>query len=544
MKQWDDSWPALRLEAHYGDRVVRCFAQRPRSLHALLANAVDTHPEREAIVCGDTRLTWRQLGDQSSRLAAGLAQRGIGSGDRVAMMVGNRAEFVTTLFAIAHLGAISVPISIREQTPGLAYMINNCAAAMIVHEADLADRLPLAGDVPSVRARLSFGTCEGSESYHAVLASEGAGAPATVQEEDIASIMYTSGTTGSPKGAMLTHLGIVHSTLHYVTAMGLTAFDASIAAVPLSHVTGLVAMVATMVHCAGKLVIMPAFKAADFLALAARERMTHTLMVPAMYKLCQLQADFERHDLSAWRVGAYGGAPMPVATIDSLAHTVPGLVLMNCYGSTETTSPSTLMPQGETAARSDTVGRSLACAEIAVFDDDGREVPHGTLGEIWIKGPMVVRGYWGNPQATAANFTGGFWHSGDIGSIDSDGYVKVVDRMKDMINRGGYKIYTIEVENALYAHPAVLECAVVAKPCPVLGERVHAFVALREPGEAGVVAQALAAHCAALLSDYKVPESFTLSDTPLPRNANGKLVKRELRDLALAMVETARPSQR
>ena len=541
MKQWDDSWPALRLEAHYGDRVVRCFAQRPRSLHALLANAVDTHPEREAIVCGDTRLTWRQLGDQSARLAAGLAQRGIGAGDRVAMLVGNRAEFVTTLFAIAHLGAISVPISIREQTPGLAYMINNCTATMIVHEADLADRLPLAADVPSVRARVSFGACEGSESYHAVLASEGAGTPATVHEEDIASIMYTSGTTGNPKGATLTHLGIVHSTLHYAIAMGLTAFDASIAAVPLSHVTGLVAMVATMVHCAGKLVIMPAFKAADFLALAARERMTHTLMVPAMYKLCQLQTDFERHDLSAWRVGAYGGAPMPVATIDSLARIVPGLVLMNCYGSTETTSPSTLMPQGETAARSDTVGRSLACAEIAVFDDDGREVPHGTLGEIWIKGPMVVKGYWGNPQATAANFTGGFWRSGDIGSIDIDGYVKVVDRKKDMINRGGYKIYTIEVENALYEHPAVLECAVVAKPCPVLGERVHAFVALREPG---VTAQALTAHCAALLSDYKVPESFSLSDTPLPRNANGKLVKRELRDLALAMVDTARPSGR
>ena len=541
MKQWDDSWPAVRLEAHYGDRVVRCFAQRPRSLHALLANAVDTHPEREAIVCGDTRLTWRQLGDQSACLAAGLAQRGIGAGDRVAMLVGNRAEFVTMLFAIAHLGAISVPISIREQTPGLAYMINNCAAAMIVHEADLADRLPLAADVPSVRARVSFGACEGSESYDAMLASEGAGAPATVLEEDIASIMYTSGTTGNPKGAMLTHLGIVHSSMHYAIAMGLTAFDVSIAAVPLSHVTGLVAMVATMVHCAGKLVIMPAFKAADFLEMASRERMTHTLMVPAMYKLCQLQPDFERHDLSAWRVGAYGGAPMPVATIDSLARIVPGLVLMNCYGSTETTSPSTLMPQGETAAHSDTVGQALACAQIAVFDDDGREVPHGTLGEIWIKGPMVVKGYWGNPLATAANFTGGFWHSGDIGSIDSDGYVKVVDRMKDMINRGGYKIYTIEVENALYAHPAVVECAVVAKPCLVLGERVHAFVALREPG---VTAQALTAHCAALLSDYKVPESFSLSETPLPRNANGKLVKRELRDLALAMVDTARPTGR
>jgi acyl-CoA synthetase (AMP-forming)/AMP-acid ligase II len=290
-----------------------------------------------------------------------------------------------------------------------------------------------------------------------------------------------------------------------------------------------------MARCAAKLVIMPAFKASDFLLLAARERMTHTLMVPAMYKLCLLQADFDRHDISSWRVGAYGGAPMPVATISTLAQKVPDLTLMNCYGSTETTSPASLMPQGESAAHSDTVGRSLVCAEIAVFDDAGQEVGQDTLGEIWIKGPMVVRGYWNNPAATVDNFTGGFWRSGDIGSIDAAGYVKVVDRKKDMINRGGYKIYTIEVENALYEHPAVVECAVVAKPCPVLGERVHAFVTLREPG---VAADALKAFCAERLSDFKVPESFTLSQTPLPRNANGKLLKRALRAQVSALATT------
>ncbi len=193
------------------------------------------------------------------------------------------------------------------------------------------------------------------------------------------------------------------------------------------------------------------------------------------------------------------------------------------------------MPQGETAAHNDTVGRNLACAEIAAFDAAGREVAPGQLGEIWIKGPMVVKGYWNNPAATADGFTGGFWHSGDIGSIDSAGYVKIVDRKKDMINRGGYKIYSIEVENVLYEHPAVLECAVVARPCPVLGERVHAFVRLRDPG---VVADALMAFCAERLSDYKVPESFTIAEMPLPRNANGKLVKRALRDQASALVTT------
>ena len=531
MKQWDDAWPLTRLESHYGDRVVRCFAERARSLYQLLTTACNAAPGREALVCGAQRLTWAELQEQTVRLAAGMARHGIGAGDRVAMLIGNRTEFVSTLFAIARLGAISVPISIREQTPGLAYMINHCGAAMLLHEADVADRLPAAADIPSVRTRVSFGRCDGSLDYATLMTGSAASAVAVVQEEDVAVIMYTSGTTGNPKGATLTHLGIAHSVLHYQIAMGLSQRDASIAAVPLSHVTGLVALVATMAQCAGKLVIMPAFKAAEFLLLAARERMTHSLMVPAMYKLCLLQDDFDRHDLSTWRVGAYGGAPMPVATIDTLAQKLPSLVLMNCYGSTETTSPSTLMPQGETAAHRDTVGRALACAEIAVFDDDGREVPYGSLGEIWIRGPMVVKDYWDNPAATAANFTGGFWHSGDIGSIDELGYVKVVDRKKDMINRGGYKIYTIEVENALYAHPSVLECAVVAKPCPVLGERVHAFVVLRD---GGATAQDLTLHCAQRLSDYKVPESFTLSNTPLPRNANGKLVKRALRDQVAA----------
>lgn len=536
MKRWDDTWPAMQLEAHYGDRVVRCFAERPASLYALLVNAAAHQPGGTALVCGDERITWQGLLGLVTGCAGGLAQRGMVAGDRVAMLIGNRTEFVTTLFAAAHLGAIAVPISTRERTPGLAYILNDCAAAALVHDADLHDRLPPADDVPALRLRVSVGGASaGSEAFAAVLAGAAAPTPATVQEEDVAVIMYTSGTTGNPKGAALTHLSIAHSVMHYRVAMGLGPDDASIAAVPLSHVTGLVALVATMVYSAAKLVIMPAFNAADFLRLAARERMTHTLMVPAMYNLCLLQRDFDQHDLSAWRVGAYGGAPMPVATISRLAEQAPGLTLMNCYGSTETTSPSTLMPQGETGAHMDTVGRSLACVDIAVFDDDGHEVPYGQLGEIWIKGPMVVKNYWNNPVATAANITAGYWHSGDIGAIDADGYVKVVDRKKDMINRGGYKIYTIEVENVLYAHPAVLECAVVAKPCPVLGERVHAFVALRAPG---TTAEELKAWCTPRLSDYKVPESYTLTDAALPRNANGKLVKRDLRDQISAPART------
>ena len=281
---------------------------------------------------------------------------------------------------------------------------------------------------------------------------------------------------------------------------------------------------------------MPQFKAPAFLQLAQRERMTHTLMVPAMYNLCMLCPEFDGIDLSTWRVGAYGGAPMPVASIEKLALKMPRLMLMNCYGSTETTSPATLMPQGDTAAHNDTVGKPLACVEMRVMDAQGHELPAGEMGELWIKGPMVVKGYWDNPQATDDNFTAGFWHSGDLGSIDAQGYVRVHDRIKDMINRGGYKIYTIEVENALYEHAAVQECAVVAKPCPVLGERVHAFISLK-PGHlpSDALSNEIRSHCAARLSDYKVPESYSVGVEPLPRNANGKLLKREMREQAAAI---------
>lgn len=531
MNPWGDTWPETRDEAHYGDRVVRCFVERPASMLDMLHQAVRRNPEGEALVCGDERLTYRELLAMSERIAAGLAGHGIGPGDRVALLLGNRIEFVLVLFAAARLGAITVPISIREQAPGLAYMLDHCGAKLVVHEPELGPLLPSAADAPGLRVRIAISVCAGSDVFAALLANFAAPAPVVVQEEDTAVIMYTSGTTGRPKGAMLTQLSIVHSSMHYQIAMGLGPADCAIAAVPLSHVTGLVALITTMVRCAGKLVVMPAFKAADFLVLAAREGMTHSLMVPAMYNLCLLCPDFAEYDLSRWRIGAYGGAPMPVATIMALAQTVPSLMLMNCYGSTETTSPATLMPPGQTAAHNDSVGAALACADIRVMDDAGRELPPDHLGEIWIGGPMTVRGYWDNPEATAAGFTAGYWHSGDIGSIDAEGYVKVVDRMKDMINRGGYKIYTIEVENALYAHPAVQECAVVSKPCPVLGERVHAFVALKNPGATAVE---LKEFCNTRLSDYKVPESFTLSDTALPRNANGKLLKQAMRAALLA----------
>ncbi|HSC62712.1 MAG TPA: class I adenylate-forming enzyme family protein [Caldimonas sp.] len=516
--------PALRREALYGDRVVRCFVDRPASLLAMFDDARSRRPQHDAVVCDGRRWSYAETGARSERIAAGLGALGIAGGDRVVLFLSNRPEFVFVLLAVQRLGAIAVPVGVREQRPGLAYVAQQCGAKAIVFDDALGDRVPQGDEAPALQIRLSVVGLASVEASRVDLPKV---LPA--HETDVAVILYTSGTTGHPKGAMLTHLAIVHSALHYEACMRLNADDRSALAVPASHVTGLIANIAALWRVGGAIVVVPEFKADAFIELLARERVTHTLMVPAMYRLCLMSDSLARADLSAWRVGGYGGAPMPVATIDEIAARLPALTLQNCYGATETTSPATMIPAGLTRDHADSVGVALPAAEILVMDDDGRELPAGETGEIWIGGPMVVRGYWANPEATAASFSAGFWHSGDLGSVDADGFVRIVDRKKDMLNRGGFKVYSVKVENVLMGWPGVVEAAVIGVPCPVLGERVQAV--LHAPG-AAIDEDALRRHCAERLADYEVPERFVLSAEPLPRNANGKVMKRLLRQAA------------
>ena len=519
--------PATRHEAHFNDRVVRCFAERPQSFHQMFEQALAAHPARRAIVFEGSVLSYEALDAEVGRIAAGLAAEGVARGDRVALFLGNRPAFVSVLLATQRLGAIAVPVGTREQRPGLAYVLRQCGAKAIVFDAALAGIVPETAEAPSLLLRICADG-EGAGSLDAL----GRGRPplraaAAVREEDTAVLLYTSGTTGNPKGAMLSHFNIVHSAIHYQACFGLDENDCAGLAVPASHVTGLIAVIAAMLRVGGAMLVFAEFRAEQFVAVAARERMTYTLMVPAMYNLCLMRGGMDSCDLSAWRIGGFGGAPMPPSTVDAMAQKLPGLALVNAYGATETTSPATAMPPGTAVAGNDSVGVALPCATVIAVDDDGVEVAPGVTGELWIGGPMVVRGYWDNPEASAQGFTAGYWHSGDIGSVDAEGYVRIFDRKKDMLNRGGYKIYSAEVENVLMALPGVLEAAVVGRPCPVLGERVHAFV--YAPG-GGLDAAAVRQHCALRLADYKVPEEVTLTDEPLPRNANGKLMKRILRD--------------
>jgi O-succinylbenzoic acid--CoA ligase len=526
-------WPAvaLRHERHFGDRVVRCFAERPAHLPAMFAQAEAQAPGAEALVDGARRWTWGTLRAQAARVAAGLRAAGVAPGDRVALLAPNRAEFVIATQAVLRLGAVLVPVSMREAGPGIAFILNQCRARAVVADAGMVLLVPaaLADGQALVRVALpGAAAADGWLRWDALAEHSAAGfADAAPAEDDAAVILYTSGTTGSPKGAVLTHLNLVHSVLHYRHGLGLRAGDRALLAVPASHVTGLVALILAMAGVGGAVVLLADFKAAASLALVARERVSYTLMVPAMYALWLREPSLRGTDLSSLRLAGFGGAPMAPATIDGLRENCPGIRLFNAYGATETASPATMTPPGSQELAP--VGRPLPCADIRVMDDEGREVPAGTPGEVWIAGPMVVPRYWDNPGATADGFVAGYWKSGDIGTMDADGCLRVHDRKKDMINRGGYKVFSVEVENCLVGHPAVQEAATVGVPCPVLGERIHAFVYAPGLQDSERLREELVARCRRELADYKTPDFWTWLAEPLPRNANGKVLKRALR---------------
>lgn len=522
---------SLRLERHYDGRAMRCFSERPANLAAMLDDLVRLRPGSPAIV-EDRTITYAELDRIVDAVAAGFSKQGVSTGDRVALFLGNCWEFLAAVLACTRIGAIAVPIGTRQRRAELEFLINDCGASAIVFEGSLSDQVPPPESVNRpLRLFAVRGDAPGALPFSDMLAGSSSPARPALSEEDTAVILYTSGTTGRPKGARLTHLGIIHSALTLARCHGLTEKDRGLVAVPLSHVTGVVAVsLATMIVGGCVVLMRREYKTEHFLELASRERITYSVVVPAIYTLCATYPTLDTFDLSAWRIGCFGGAPMPVSTIEMLASKIPHLELLNAYGATETTSPTTIMPRGSWREHVDSVGQVVPCGEVKVVDEHGNRTLPGTPGELWIAGAMVVPGYWERPDANTSEFVDGFWRSGDIGSVDADGFVRVFDRRKDMINRGGFKIFSAEVENLLSGLAGVMECAIIGRPDPVLGERVHAFVVV-QPGFS-LTSEEVRQYCAARLADYKVPETVTIGREALPRNANGKIQKTILRQRA------------
>lgn len=521
----DELRSAVHFERHFGVE-MRCFKDRFSNIDALFRASVARRRDHEALAAADRRITYGDLELMVDACAAHLQLHSIARGDRVVLLLGNRPEFLVLVLACARIGAVSVPVGIRHVREEVRYVVQNCGAVALFHEAELEAAIGPLSDTPTIRLQVALAGAEGGPHWQPFVTRGDAPALQSAGEEDTAVLLYTSGTTGRPKGAMLTNLGLVHSVMHFARCYELDAETRTMLAVPSSHVTGLVSLLLTTLYIGGTTVLMRTFRARDFLLLAEREGITYTLMVPAMYLLCLRDESLAHFGLDTWRVGGFGGSPMPRVAIEQLAERLPRLRLQNAYGATETTSPTALMPGNSGLAHPDSVGQVVPCGEVCIVDEQGREVSPGESGELWIRGPMVVPGYWENPEANERAFDRGFWKSGDVGSKDADGFIRVFDRLKDMINRGGYKVFSAEVENVLAQHSHVLESAVVGVPCPVLHERVRAIVYTTAPDAS---ANELRAFCAQRLADYKVPEFIELRRDPLPRNANGKIQKNELR---------------
>jgi len=469
-------------------------------------------PDAGCLDDGTSSLTNRQFELAVDAAAQHLIKAGVGRGDVVALMLPNRVEMIVALFAAWQIGAAVSPINPALTTAEASYQLEDSCSKLVVVDDNTADRVAASGVLPFPVADLS-GSVEDR--------------PITTTGQDlgdIALLIYTSGTTGRPKGVIIDHANIAAMCSSLIEAFDLTERDRSLLVLPLFHANGLLVGTLSPLWAGGSVMIGPRFDPRQFWSLVEHARPTYFSAVPTMYSmLANLPAEIAA-DTSSLRFAICGAAPMPAGLI----HQFEARYAVNVaegYGLSEGTVASTLNPVLG-PRKPGTVGRPLTGQTIAVVDQDGQTLPDGARGEVVISGPTIMRGYWNRPEETAETLRGGMLHTGDVGYIDADGYLVLVDRIKDMIIRGGENIYPKEIETVLYSHHAVLEAAVIGRPDERLGEVVIAYVALKP--ECSVSTSELLEHCRSSLASYKVPTEI-LVEPALPKNSVGKLIKGPLR---------------
>jgi acyl-CoA synthetase (AMP-forming)/AMP-acid ligase II len=498
----------------------------------VLAHHAERSPERAITVFDGKVTTYSQMATQARALAAGLYNRGVRPGQVVGLLSYNCPEFIETVFAANYLGAIVMPINWRLAAPEVRYILEHSEAqALVCDEAlvDLADDATKALD-PSLLKVCIAPDARGGWNTIADLRSASADVgPFRVEADDTHRLMYTSGTTGRPKGVMLTHANLAWKNLAHLVEFGFNRDDLGLACGPLYHVGALDLTTTTLIAAGATTIVHRAFDAAAVVDEIERSKVTTVWLAPAMVNAIMALPDVESRDLSSVRVIINGGEKMPVPLIERIQRTFPSAWFADAYGLTETVSGDTFLDRDNLITKLGSVGRPCLYLELEVWDEKGHPVAAGQRGEIVLHGPKVFKGYWRDVEATDRAFAGGWFHTGDIGVVDEDGYLFIVDRLKDMIVSGGENIAGSEVERVLYEHDAVLEAAVVGRPDERWGEVPVAFVVLRT-GQS-TTAEELVAHCASRLAKYKVPKDVTFLEA-LPRNPSGKVLKRELRPLA------------
>ena len=490
-------------------------------------------PDKPLAVCGDDVVTYRGMTEWAAALAGGLHARGVRTGDVVGLLAYNSNEFLATIFAANHLGAVAMPVNWRLAAPELRFILEHSQARAFVCDAELVDlgNEATAGLPELERICVSGASVNGWVRF-ADLAAAGTVEPrAPVAGDDLHRLMYTSGTTGRPKGVMITHANLAWKNYAHITEFGFRHDDVGLACGPLYHVGALDLVTTTMIAVGATTIVHRTFDAARVIEEIERSRVTLVWTAPAMVRAILDVPGVEQRDLSSVRVIIAGGEKLPIPFIERLRRTFPSAWFADAYGLTETVSGDTFLDRDSTVTKLGSVGRPCQYLALDIWDEHGASVPPGERGEVVLRGPKVFKGYWHDPDATRAAFTGGWFHTGDIGVVDEDGYLYIVDRLKDMIVSGGENIASSEVERVLYEHDAVVEVAVVGHPDERWGEVPVAFAVL-QPG-ATATADELIEHCRARLAKFKVPQQVIFIDE-LPRNPSGKVLKRELRSALVA----------
>lgn len=504
--------------------------QLTQSLHKALREC----PQSLATICGERRHSYAQFAERVARLAAALQAMGVASGDRVAMLSLNSDRYIEFLFGTLWAGAVVNPVNHRWSVAEIAYSLDDCGSAILLIDdafVGLAASLRERSQALTTLIYVGDSTApEGMYDYESLLAAAAPVADARRQGNDLAAVLYTGGTTGAPKGVMLSHDNLALDALAALAAAPRAAKAVALHVAPLFHVGGLcfVLQLALRLSCH---VLLPGFDAGKALAAIEREKVGESFMVPTMISLLLSHADFAKYDLSSLRTLMYGAAPIDRALLEQALRSMPQAQLVQAYGQTEA-SPVVTMLAGahhrlDGSGKLGSAGRPISAVELCILDEQGRACGVGEVGEICVRGPTIMLGYWNKPEQTAAALRDGWLHSGDVGYTDADGFLFVVDRIKDMIITGGENVYSAEVENALMGHPALLMCAVIGLPDPVWGERVHA-VAVRRPGHDCCEAE-LIRHCRERIAGYKTPRSIEFRDA-LPLSGAGKILKYLLRD--------------
>jgi long-chain acyl-CoA synthetase len=493
-----------------------------------LHRALQQHPDKTAIVGAELRLTYRAWVDRSARLATVLHAHGVTRGTRVAIFAGNEATYLVCYAALWWIGAVACPINTRWSRPEIAFSLRDCGVELLLVDARHAPiAAALRDEVAALRHVLRLD--DGALDY-----LMGQAAPAVDQrcgDDELAAVLYTGGTTGHPKGVMLSHRNLGAAALARLAATPQLSDSVVLLATPMFHAAS-IGRFLPHVMAGATCVVVPDFRAEEVFALIEAEGVTDLPLVPSMLQTLLEHSQFAPQRLLSVRRIGYGAAPIDEALLERALRALPGVDFAQSYGMTECAALATIsLPsdhgrEARSSGRSRSAGRACAVMELRILGPDGEDICMGEVGEIVLRGPNVMLGYWNRPEETAQALRDGWLHTGDAGRLDTQGCLFVVDRLKDMIVTGGENVYGAEVENALLSHPAVKACSVFAIPSVQWGEAVHAVVVLRD-GIPAAEAE-LRAHCRLILAGYKCPKQIEFSDA-LPMTAAGKVAKNILR---------------